>query len=87
MRSLVSFEAVEYLAIGHAAHDLTADGARLGGTVAYAALTARALGMKAGIVTAVGKETPLGALNGIPVVLSDSLRSATFENVYTPEGR
>ncbi|GJQ51448.1 MAG: hypothetical protein HKUEN02_02950 [Anaerolineaceae bacterium] len=87
MRSLVSLEAVEYLAIGHAAHDLTADGARLGGTVAYAALTARALGMKAGIVTAVGKETPLGALNGIPVVLSDSLRSATFENVYTPEGR
>ncbi|MBE7536224.1 MAG: ribokinase [Anaerolineales bacterium] len=87
MRSLVSLEAVEYLAIGHAAHDLTADGARLGGTVAYAALTARALGMKAGIVTAVGKETPLDALNGIPVVSSDSLRSATFENVYTPEGR
>jgi len=80
-------EAVEYLAIGHAAHDLTANGPRLGGTVAYSALTARALGMKVGIVTAVGKETPLGALDGIPVVSIDSPQSTTFENIYTEEGR
>lgn len=87
MRNQVSLEAVDYLAIGHAAHDLTTDGARLGGTVAYSALTARALGMKVGIVTAVGKETPLDALDGIPVVSIDSPHSTTFENIYTPEGR
>lgn len=87
MRNLVSLEKVEYLAIGHAAHDLTANGARLGGTVAYSALTARALGMKVGIVTAVGKETPLGALDGIPVISIESTHSTTFENMYTDAGR
>lgn len=87
MPNLVSLEAVEYLAIGHAAHDLTADGARLGGTVAYSALTARALGMKVGIVTAVGKETPLDALDGISVISIESPHSTTFENIYTDHGR
>lgn len=87
MRNLVSLEAVDYLAIGHVAHDLTANGPRLGGTVAYSALTARALGMKAGILTAVGKETPLDALDGIPVLSIESSRSTTFENMYTKEGR
>ena len=87
MRTLDSLEAVDYLAIGHVAHDLTANGARLGGTVAYSALTARALGMKVGIVTAVGKETPLGALDGIPVISIESPHSTTFENMYTDAGR
>ena len=87
MRNLVSLEAVDYLAIGHVAHDLTANGPRLGGTVAYSALTARALGMKAGILTAVGKETPLDALDGIPILSVESSRSTTFENMYTKEGR
>lgn len=87
MPNLVSLEPVEYLAIGHAAHDLTANGPRLGGTVAYSALTARALGLKAGIVTAVGKETPLDALNGIPVVSIETPNSAIFENIYTRTGR
>lgn len=87
MRNLVSLEAVEYLAIGHVAHDLTANGPRLGGTVAYSALTARALGMKVGIVTAVGKETSLDALDGIPVISIESPHSTTFENIYTGQGR
>ncbi len=87
MRTLDSLEAVDYLAIGHVAHDLTANGARLGGTVAYSALTARALGMKVGIVTAVGKETPLGALDGIPFISIESTHSTIFENMYTDSGR
>ncbi len=87
MHNPVAPEAVEYLAIGHVAHDLTPQGARLGGTVAYAALTARALGLKAGIVTAVGKETSLEALVGIPVISTEATRSTTFENIYTPDGR
>jgi len=87
MPNLDSLEAVEYLAVGHVAHDLTANGARLGGTVAYSALTARALGMRAGIVTAAGKETPLGALDGIPIISIESPHSTTFENMYTDRGR
>jgi sugar/nucleoside kinase (ribokinase family) len=83
MQKQGSVEPVDYLVIGHLAHDLTSNGPRLGGTAAYAALTARALGMKAGIVTAVGRETPLDALNGIPVISMDSPHSTTFENIYT----
>ena len=87
MHNLIPPGSVEYLVIGHAAHDLTPDGPRLGGTVAYAALTARALGMKVGIVTAVGSETPLGELEGIPTIAIHSPQSTTFENIYTHEGR
>ncbi len=87
MRNLVSLDAVDYLAIGHVAHDLIANGPRLGGTVTYSALTAKALGLKVGIVTSVGKETSLDALDGIPVVSIESPQSTTFENIYTPERR
>ena len=87
MHNLIPPGSVDYLVIGHAAHDLTPAGPRLGGTVAYAALTARALGMKVGIVTAVGSETPLGELDGIPIIAIHSPQSTTFENIYTPEGR
>jgi len=83
----VSLEPVDYLVIGHVAHDLIPNGWRLGGTVAYSALTARALGMKVGIVTALGEETALQELNGISVVSLDSPRSTTFENIYTEDGR
>jgi sugar/nucleoside kinase (ribokinase family) len=87
MHSLIQPEPVEYLAIGHVAHDLTPEGPRLGGTVAYAALTARALGMKVGIVTSAGQETPLNALDGIPILMINSPQSTTFENRYTGGGR
>jgi sugar/nucleoside kinase (ribokinase family) len=87
MLNLVSLEPVDYLVIGHIAHDLTPDGWRLGGTVAYSALTARALGMKVGIVTASGPETSLDALQGLTVISLDSPRSTTFENIYTGRSR
>lgn len=87
MLSPVSLSPVDYLVIGHVAHDLTPDGPRVGGTVAYSALTARALGMKVGIVTAVGPETPLDALSDIPIVSQASPQSTTYENIYTEHGR
>ena len=58
MLNPVTLEPVDYLVIGHVAHDLTPEGPRLGGTVAYSALTARALGLRVGVVTAAGEETP-----------------------------
>jgi len=87
MSDLVALEPVDYLVIGHVAHDLTPEGSRLGGTAAYSALTARALGLRVGIVTASGAETSLDALNGIPVIAVESPRSTTFENIYTEHGR
>jgi len=87
MHNLVSPEPVDYLVIGHVAHDLTPEGPRLGGTAAYAALTARALGRRVGVVTASGPETSLAPLHDIPVVSIPSPQSTTFENIYTANGR
>src|SRR5215208_2437502 len=87
MSNLVLLEPVDYLVIGHASHDLAPEGPRLGGTVAYSALTARALGLRVGIVTASGPETSLAPLNDIPIVSIESPQSTTFENICTEHGR
>ncbi len=58
---------IDYLVIGHISCDITPAGGRLGGTAAYSALTARALGLRVGIVTAWGGELPLDILDGIQV--------------------
>lgn len=78
-----------YLAIGHVAKDLAPDGWRLGGSVAYAALTAQALGWPAGLVTACAAELDpaLAALTGLSVHRRLSPESTTFENCYGPAGR
>jgi len=80
-------EPVDYLVIGHVARDLTPNGPVLGGTVAYSALTARALGMRVGIVTAAGPDVSLKKLSGIPLVSKESTASTTYENSYSENGR
>ncbi|MCX6078840.1 MAG: PfkB family carbohydrate kinase [Chloroflexi bacterium] len=87
MFHMVSLEPVDYLVIGHITVDLSPSGPVLGGSAAYAALTARALGLRVGVVTVRGNELPLTELDGIPVVSGESDHSTTFENVYTPAGR
>jgi sugar/nucleoside kinase (ribokinase family) len=87
MSNLIALEPVDYLVIGHVAHDLTPQGPRLGGTAAYSALTAQALGLRVGIVTASGPETSLAPLGNIPVVSQESPNSTIFENIYTEHGR
>jgi len=83
----VPLEPVDYLLIGNLACDITPDGLHLGGTASYSALTARALGMRVGVVTAWGGEIPLDALAGIKVQEIPAEHSTTFENVYTSTGR
>jgi sugar/nucleoside kinase (ribokinase family) len=87
MLSMVPIDSVDYLVIGHLSCDLTPDGARIGGTAAYSALTGRALGLRVGVVTAWGGEVPLDRLGGIRVVSIPAEYSTTFENIYTEEGR
>jgi len=87
MYNLVALEPVDYLVIGHVSQDLTASGARLGGTAAYSALTARALGLRVGVLTASGPKTDLEALRDVLVVSTPSEHSTTFENIYTENGR
>ncbi|MFH2104524.1 MAG: PfkB family carbohydrate kinase [Chloroflexota bacterium] len=87
MLSVASLEPVDYLVIGHLAQDLTADGPRLGGTAAYAALTAHSLGLRVGVVTTWGGEVSLESLSGLQVIAKQVEHSTTFENVTTPVGR
>ncbi len=87
MSEVAPLQPVEYLVLGHIAVDLTPSGVQLGGTVSYAALTARAMGMSVGIVTSVGEDAPLKALDGIQIVNIPTERSTIFENIYTEHGR
>jgi len=87
MMELVALQPVDYLVIGHVAADVTPTGLQLGGTVSYAGLTARALGVRVGIVTSSGEGAPLQALDGIPIVNVPTEHSTTFENIKTSNGR
>ncbi|MEX2161279.1 MAG: PfkB family carbohydrate kinase [Anaerolineales bacterium] len=87
MHQPARLESLDYLAIGHITIDLTPDGPRLGGSAAYAALTARALGWRAGILTAWAEDLSLGPLADLPIVNLGAEHSSTFENIYTSTGR
>lgn len=87
MQKFAPLEEIDYLVIGHITRDLTPQGPRMGGTATFSALTARALGMRVGIVTAWGEELPLDPLDQIVVVNFPTESSTTFENIYTPQGR
>lgn len=87
MLSLVPLEPVDYLVIGHVTEDITPTGRRLGGTAAYAALTARRFGLRVGILTSAGESTSLEALGDIPVLNVPSRQSTVFENTRAVGGR
>ena len=78
---------IDYLVIGHLTQDVVPGGFRLGGTAAYAALTARAFGMRVGIVTSVPENLTLPELEGISIVNRPSAAATTFENIYTQHSR
>jgi hypothetical protein len=87
MLPLAPLQAVDYLLLGHIAMDITPDGLRLGGTVAYAGLTARAMGLSVGVVTSCGPKASLDTLSGISIVSIPAKHSTTFENIKTENGR
>ena len=78
---------VDYLLIGHVFVDLTPAGKQLGGTVSYSALTAKAMGLRVGIVTSAGEDAPLSLLDGIQIFNVPTEHSTVFENVKTEHGR
>jgi sugar/nucleoside kinase (ribokinase family) len=87
MYNSTPLDPIDYLVIGHLTKDLTPQGARIGGTAAYASLTAQNLGMRVGIVTSWAEDLPLSPLGSIPVSNSLSDTTTTFENRYTEKGR
>ena len=78
---------VDYLLIGHLTVDQTPEGMKLGGTAAYSALTADALGLRVGVVTSWGAEISLDSMGKIPVASFPADHSTMFENQYTERGR
>ncbi|MBN2470729.1 MAG: ribokinase, partial [Anaerolineae bacterium] len=79
---------VDYLVIGHVAHDETPDGPQLGGTAAYSARLAQALGLRVGVLTSAHPADPvLPALDGLAVHLVPAESSTIFVNRYTDAGR
>lgn len=85
--SLENPQPIDYLLVGHLTCDLLNGGSRLGGSVAYAALTAKALGMRVGIITSYAEDLPTDQLASIPIVNLTSLTTTTFSNQETPLGR
>lgn len=76
---------VDYLVIGHITQDLTPGGPVLGGTAAYAARTARAFGLRVGVLTSAREGEPLLdrlACAGVEVVSLPAPATTTFTNLY-----
>jgi 1D-myo-inositol 3-kinase len=73
----------DYLVIGTITKDLVPGGYTVGGTVTYAAITARRLGRRAAIVTSAGPELVLPPeLDGVQIVRVPAQATTTFRNVY-----
>ena len=87
MTPLQAHNPIDYLAIGHAARDLTPKGSRLGGTVSYAGLAANALGLRVGVVTSASDRLDLSPLNPLAVHRIPAEQSTAFENTYAADVR
>jgi len=79
----------DFLTVGHASRDVLPDGGyRIGGTVAYASITAARLGRRPAVLTRAAIDFPVAAsLPGVQVRHLPSPLTTTFENVYGPTGR
>jgi sugar/nucleoside kinase (ribokinase family) len=80
---------IDYLLIGHMSADLIPDGRLLGGTVSYAARTAKAFGLRVGVLTSAAEGEPLvdELAEHAEVVALPAEQTTTFENIYTADGR
>jgi sugar/nucleoside kinase (ribokinase family) len=85
---LSSVTELDYLIFGHVTRDLIDGAFTIGGTVSYAARTARALGCRVGAVTSASPDLDLSqVLDGVLVTRFPAAMTTTFRNVYTPDGR
>jgi len=88
MLKIAPIEKIDYLVIGHCSKDLSPEGSRLGGTVSYSALTARALGLRVGILSSFNeKDISLDVLGDIPILAMPSEETTTFSNIESGSGR
>ncbi len=86
--NIFSQKPITFLSVGHFCYDVAPDGYILGGSAAYATLTARNLGHGARAVTAVGANFDRGnpLLEGIETAYHESLDTTIFDNRYDEKG-
>jgi len=76
-----------FLAVGHVTRDQRPGGDVLGGSAAFAALTARELGWETGVLTSAGPDfDPEQELPGVTVFLHSSPATTRFVNTYAADG-
>jgi 1D-myo-inositol 3-kinase len=76
--------APDFLVVGHLVGDKVPEGYRLGGTAAYASLTAHRLGLRTAILTRVAADLDLSGLPpDIEVHRLPSPQTTVFENTYS----
>ena len=76
-----------FLAVGHVTRDQRSGGDVLGGSAAYAALTAQNLGWEAAVLTAAGPDfEPERELPGVTVFLQRAAATTRFVNTYDEDG-
>jgi sugar/nucleoside kinase (ribokinase family) len=79
---------LDYLVVGHVTRDLVDGAFTIGGTVSYAARTARVLGCRVGVVTSASPALDLSQVLGdVRVARFPAATTTTFKNIYTAEGR
>ncbi len=79
---------MDFVAIGHVTLDEVAGAVRPGGAAYYAALTARRLGLRVGLLTSFGSDYPADALPaGVEVVNVAAERTTVFRVAESPQGR
>ena len=72
---------IDYLVIGHLTRDLTPEGSIVGGTALYATLTAKAMGVRVGVITAGEYDHMTPEMEGVTLVNLPSEQTTTFENI------
>lgn len=79
----------DFLAVGHVTKDVLAGGGyAIGGTVTYAALTARSLGLSVAVLTSAPDDLELSAhLPGVDLHVVGAPDATTFENTYESQHR
>ena len=82
-----TFNHLDYLIIGHITRDIHEGGYTIGGTAAYAAFCARALGRRPAILTSGAKGQTPWELDGFQIKWINSKNTTTFENIETEHGR
>jgi len=79
--SLNMSKPLDYLVIGHITVDLSDSEVALGGTAAFSSLTARALGLQTGIITAYNEDLDVHPLESIWMKNKISIHTSTFRNI------